>query len=110
MEVRPGALEAWPRSLEARPGVMKARPEAMEARSGAMEAHPEAVDACPGAMGACPGAMEARPRQGWAKLVLIALERYSVALKRLTFNLRYKQGHLNAIRTNFLVCLGKLTL
>ncbi len=26
--------------------------------------------------------------QGWAKLVLIALERYSVALKRLTFNLR----------------------
>ncbi len=24
--------------------------------------------------------------QGWAKLVLIALERYSVALKRLTFN------------------------
>ncbi len=27
-------------------------------------------------------------RQGWAKLVLIALERYSVALKRLTFNLR----------------------
>jgi hypothetical protein len=25
--------------------------------------------------------------QGWAKLVLIALERYSVALKRLTFNL-----------------------
>jgi hypothetical protein len=29
-----------------------------------------------------------RPIQGWAKLVLIALERYSVALKRLTFNLR----------------------
>jgi hypothetical protein len=28
------------------------------------------------------------PMQGWAKLVLIALERYSVALKRLTFNLR----------------------
>jgi hypothetical protein len=28
------------------------------------------------------------PNQGWAKLVLIALERYSVALKRLTFNLR----------------------
>ncbi len=27
-------------------------------------------------------------KQGWAKLVLIALERYSVALKRLTFNLR----------------------
>jgi len=27
-------------------------------------------------------------QQGWAKLVLIALERYSVALKRLTFNLR----------------------
>ncbi len=26
--------------------------------------------------------------QGWAKLVLIALEHYSVALKRLTFNLR----------------------
>jgi hypothetical protein len=26
--------------------------------------------------------------QGWAKLVLIALESYSVALKRLTFNLR----------------------
>ena len=26
--------------------------------------------------------------QGWAKLVLIALERYSVELKRLTFNLR----------------------
>jgi hypothetical protein len=26
--------------------------------------------------------------QGWAKLVLIALERYSVALKRLTFNLQ----------------------
>jgi hypothetical protein len=26
--------------------------------------------------------------QGWAKLVLIALERYSVALKRLNFNLR----------------------
>jgi hypothetical protein len=26
--------------------------------------------------------------QGWAKLVLIALERYSVALKRLTFNFR----------------------
>ncbi len=26
--------------------------------------------------------------QGWAKLVLIAVERYSVALKRLTFNLR----------------------
>jgi hypothetical protein len=26
--------------------------------------------------------------QGWAKLVLIALERYSVALKRLTSNLR----------------------
>ncbi len=26
--------------------------------------------------------------QGWAKLVLIALERYSVVLKRLTFNLR----------------------
>ncbi len=26
--------------------------------------------------------------QGWAKLVLIVLERYSVALKRLTFNLR----------------------
>ncbi len=26
--------------------------------------------------------------QGWAKLVLIALERYIVALKRLTFNLR----------------------
>ncbi len=26
--------------------------------------------------------------QGWAKLVLIALERYSVALKRLTFNSR----------------------
>jgi hypothetical protein len=25
--------------------------------------------------------------QGWAKLVLIALERYSVSLKRLTFNL-----------------------
>jgi hypothetical protein len=25
--------------------------------------------------------------QGWAKLVLIVLERYSVALKRLTFNL-----------------------
>ncbi len=28
------------------------------------------------------------PKRGWAKLVLIALERYSVALKRLTFNLR----------------------
>ncbi len=27
-------------------------------------------------------------KQGWAKLVLIALERYSVELKRLTFNLR----------------------
>ncbi len=27
-------------------------------------------------------------KQGWAKLVLIALKRYSVALKRLTFNLR----------------------
>jgi hypothetical protein len=27
-------------------------------------------------------------KQGWAKLFLIALERYSVALKRLTFNLR----------------------
>ncbi len=27
-------------------------------------------------------------QQGWAKLVLIALERYSVALKRLTFNFR----------------------
>ncbi len=27
-------------------------------------------------------------RQGWAKLVLIALERYSVELKRLTFNFR----------------------
>jgi hypothetical protein len=26
--------------------------------------------------------------QGWAKLVLIALERYSVELKRLTFNFR----------------------
>jgi hypothetical protein len=26
--------------------------------------------------------------QGWAKLVLIALERYSVVFKRLTFNLR----------------------
>ncbi len=26
--------------------------------------------------------------QSWAKLVLIALERYSVELKRLTFNLR----------------------
>ncbi len=26
--------------------------------------------------------------KGWAKLVLIALERYSIALKRLTFNLR----------------------
>jgi hypothetical protein len=26
--------------------------------------------------------------QGWAKLVVIALERYSVALERLTFNLR----------------------
>ncbi len=48
--------------------------------------------------------------QGWAKLVLIALERYSVALKRLTFNLRSKQGHLNVIRTNVLVCLEKLTL
>ncbi len=30
----------------------------------------------------------AREIQGWAKLVLIALERYSVELKRLTFNLR----------------------
>ncbi len=49
-------------------------------------------------------------KQGWAKLVLIALERYSVALKCLTFNLRQKQGHLNVIRTNVLVCLGKLTL
>jgi hypothetical protein len=29
-----------------------------------------------------------RLEQGWAKLVLIALERYSVALKHLTFNLR----------------------
>ncbi len=29
-----------------------------------------------------------KQEQGWAKLVLIALERYSVALKRLTFNLR----------------------
>ncbi len=29
-----------------------------------------------------------RSGQGWAKLVLIALERYSVAFKRLTFNLR----------------------
>ncbi len=29
-----------------------------------------------------------RPYQGWAKLVLIALERYSVELKRLTFNFR----------------------
>jgi hypothetical protein len=27
-------------------------------------------------------------KQGWAKLVLIALERYSVELKRLTFNFR----------------------
>jgi hypothetical protein len=27
-------------------------------------------------------------QQGWAKLVLIALERYSVELKRLTFNFR----------------------
>jgi hypothetical protein len=26
--------------------------------------------------------------QGWEKLVLIALERYSIALKHLTFNLR----------------------
>ncbi len=26
--------------------------------------------------------------QGWAKFVLIALERYSVELKRLTFNFR----------------------
>jgi hypothetical protein len=26
--------------------------------------------------------------QGWAKLVLIALERYSVEFKRLTFNFR----------------------
>ncbi len=43
--------------------------------------------------------------QGWAKLVLIVLERYSVALKRLTFNLRYRQGHLNVIRTNVIVCL-----
>jgi hypothetical protein len=49
-------------------------------------------------------------KQGWAKLVLIALERYSVALKRLTFNLRYKQGHLNVIRTNVLVCLGKVNV
>jgi hypothetical protein len=32
---------------------------------------------------------EFRPlMQSWAKLVLIALKRYSVALKRLTFNLR----------------------
>ncbi len=38
--------------------------------------------------------------QGLAKLVLIALERYSVELK---------QGDLNVIRTNVLVCLGKLT-
>jgi hypothetical protein len=29
-----------------------------------------------------------RCAQGWAKLVLIALERYSVELKRLTFNFR----------------------
>ncbi len=50
------------------------------------------------------------PGRGWAKLVLIALERYSVALKRLTFNLRYKQGHPNVIRTNVLVCLGKVNV
>ncbi len=35
-----------------------------------------------------PWVISGRCRQGWAKLVLIALERYSVALKRLTFNLR----------------------
>jgi hypothetical protein len=48
--------------------------------------------------------------QGWAKFVLIALERYSVELKRLTFNFRLKQGLLNVIRTNVLVCPRKLTL
>ncbi len=35
-----------------------------------------------------PGDLFLTGKQGWAKLVLIALERYSVALKRLTFNLR----------------------
>jgi hypothetical protein len=34
------------------------------------------------------GRWESGGDQGWAKLVLIALERYSVELKRLTFNFR----------------------